>query len=128
VVGLAVFSHWVLDLVVHRPDLPLYGNVHKVGFGLWNYPVIAFALEVGLLLGGMYLYARGTQAVTRRSVYGMALLGLLMMLVQVMVFFGSPPTSDKEVAISALGSYFLFAVMAYWLERKRKPVAMSKEV
>lgn len=38
VIGLAVFSHWVLDFIVHRPDLPLYGNSAKVGLGLWNAP------------------------------------------------------------------------------------------
>src|SRR6185503_11274974 len=40
IVGAAVFSHWILDLLVHRPDLPLYGNAHKVGLGLWNYPAL----------------------------------------------------------------------------------------
>ncbi|MGD8560390.1 MAG: hypothetical protein PVG89_17385 [Gammaproteobacteria bacterium] len=118
-VGIAVFSHWVLDLVVHRPDLPLYDNVHKVGLGLWNFPVIAFALEVLLLMGGMYLYAAKTSSVNRRGMYGMIVFGLLMMAVQVMVFFGSPPTSATEVAVSALISYFLFAGIAWWLERQR---------
>src|SRR6266567_4680453 len=47
-VALAVFSHWVLDLVVHRPDLPLYDNAAKVGLGLWNYPARAFLLEVAI--------------------------------------------------------------------------------
>src|SRR5437879_11558326 len=47
-VALAVFSHWVLDLVVHRPDLPLYDNVAKVGLGRWNYPAPAFLLEVAV--------------------------------------------------------------------------------
>jgi len=51
--ALAVFSHWVLDLVVHRPDLPLYHNARKVGLGLWNYPLTAFALEAALLVGGI---------------------------------------------------------------------------
>jgi hypothetical protein len=119
VVGIAVLSHWLLDLVVHRPDLPLYADAHKVGMGLWDYPVIAFALEVLLLLGGMFLYARKTRPVSRRGFYGMIGFALLMMGVQVMVFFGSPPGSDKEVAVSALVSYFLFAALAYWLERKR---------
>ena len=118
IVGLAVLSHWVLDLVVHRHDLPLYANVHKVGFGLWNYPVSAFALEVLLLAGGMYLYARNTRAITRGGIYGILVFGLLMIGIQLMVFFGAPPTSDSEVAISALISYFLFAAIAFWLERK----------
>src|SRR5258705_11302369 len=51
-VGGAVLSHWVLDFVVHRPDLPLYDNSAKVGLGLWNRPVLAFGLEPALLLGG----------------------------------------------------------------------------
>ena len=48
-VGLAVFSHWVLDLAVHRPDLELWFGGTKVGLGLWNFPVPEEALEIGLL-------------------------------------------------------------------------------
>src|SRR5476649_2749608 len=55
-VGLAVFSHWILDVIVHVPDLPLYGNSAKVGLGLWNAPALAFGLESAVLLGGMWLY------------------------------------------------------------------------
>src|ERR1700732_4362462 len=55
-VGAAVFSHWVLDLLVHRPDLPLYDNSFKVGLGHWNYPMLAFPLEIAVLFSGMYLY------------------------------------------------------------------------
>ena len=123
VVGGAVLSHWLLDLVVHRHDLPLYGDVHKVGLGLWNYPATAFALEILLLAGGMVLYARNTHAKNRRKLYVMILFGLLMIGIQAMVFFGAPPKTDTEVAISALASYFLFAALAFWLERGRVPVA-----
>src|SRR5438094_636336 len=65
IVGAAVLSHWVLDLVVHRPDLPLYDNSLKVGFGLWNHPIAAFALEIAFLFGGMYLYWAATEAISR---------------------------------------------------------------
>lgn len=123
VVGIAVFSHWLLDLVVHRHDLPLYGDVHKVGLGLWNYPATAFALEILLLAGGMFLYAKSTRANSYRNLYGMILFGLVMIGIQAMVFFGAPPETDTEVAISALVSYFLFAALALWLERGRVPVA-----
>src|ERR1700716_4465167 len=57
-VGVAVFSHWVLDFLVHRPDLPLYDNSFKVGLGLWNYPVFAFPLEIAVLFSGMYFYMK----------------------------------------------------------------------
>ncbi len=49
VVGLTVFSHWLLDLLVHRPDLALWPCGERVGFGLWNYPVPEQAVEIGLL-------------------------------------------------------------------------------
>jgi membrane-bound metal-dependent hydrolase YbcI (DUF457 family) len=58
IVAAAVFSHWVLDLIVHRPDLALYDNTLKMGFGLWNYRVPAFILEIALLAGGAMLYLR----------------------------------------------------------------------
>src|SRR6266852_8043526 len=54
-VGAAVFSHWVLDWFVHRPDLPLYDDAFKVGLGLWNYPAFAFVLEVTVLIDGMFI-------------------------------------------------------------------------
>ncbi|MGD2054058.1 MAG: hypothetical protein PVG45_08110 [Gammaproteobacteria bacterium] len=122
VVGIAVFSHWLLDLVVHRHDLPLYSDAHKVGLGLWNFPATAFTLEILLLAGGMVLYAKNTRASSRFNLYGMILFGLLMIGIQAMVFFGSPPETDTEVATSALVSYFLFAALAFWLERGRTPV------
>src|SRR6267142_6892800 len=53
IVGAAVFSHWVLDLIVHRPDLPLYDNTMKIGLGLWNLPIVAFGLEVVFLFIGL---------------------------------------------------------------------------
>src|SRR2546426_4112486 len=119
VVGLAVFSHWVLDFLVHRPDLPLYDNAAKVGLGLWNYPAPAFLLEVAALFGGMFLYLRSTTATTRLGRYGMPVFGVVMLAVQAVVFFGPPPSSDRAAAVTALGSYILFAAVARWLERRR---------
>src|SRR5216684_1791164 len=91
IVGAAVLSHWVLDLVVHRPDLPLYDNSLKVGFGLWNHPIAAFTLEIAFLFGGMYLYWAATEAISRVGRYGTAVFGLVMIAIQAFVFFGPPP-------------------------------------
>lgn len=62
VVGLTVFSHWLLDLLVHRPDLELWPGGDKVGFGLWNFPVPEQALEMGLLAicGAAWVASRKT--------------------------------------------------------------------
>ncbi len=117
VVSAAVFSHWILDLIVHRPDLPLYDNSLKLGFGLWNFPVIALGLEVVLLFSGMYLYLNATKAITGVRRYGMVVFGILMACGQVVVFFGAPPRSDRAAAITALTSYLVFAAGAFWLEK-----------
>jgi len=100
VVAAAVFSHWVLDFLVHRPDLPLYDNTAKVGLGLWNLPGLAFGLEIVLLFGGMWLYFQ--TGATRRL--PAAAFGLIMVAIQAYVFFGPPPVSDKAAAATALAS------------------------
>jgi hypothetical protein len=115
----AIFSHWVLDLVVHRPDLPLYDDAHKVGFGLWNYPAPALALEASLLFGGIFLYLRSSKPVSIIGKFGVPVFGIGLLLVQAMVFFGAPPTSPAAAALTALVSYVVLAGIAYWLEKKR---------
>ncbi len=119
IVGAAVFSHWILDLLVHRPDLPLYDNSHKVGLGLWNYPVLAFVLELALLFGGIWLYLRATEAKDTIGRYGMLIFALVAAAIQAYVFFGPPPVSDTAFAVTALVLYFGFAAIIYWLEGKR---------
>jgi len=120
-VALAVFSHWVLDFFVHRPDLPLYDNTAKVGLGLWNLPVLAFGLEAALLFGGLWLYVR-TGATRSR---GLVLFGLIMLAIQAYVFFGPPPVSDKAAALTALAAYAVFALVIRMLERRDQPVVRS---
>ncbi len=115
VVGFAVLSHWLLDLVVHRPDLPVYDNVVKVGLGLWNLPAAALTLEATLLFGGMWLYF-GLAASPR---WPMAIFGLVMLAIQVYVFFGPPPTSPTAAAWTALAAYALFGAVAARLEQRR---------
>ena len=115
VVGLAVFSHWVLDFIVHRPDLPLYDNSAKVGLGLWNAPALAFGLEAALLLGGMWLYLHGRL----NRALGTLGFGVLMLGIQAYLFFGPPPSSDRTAAGTALIAYAVFAIVIWWLQDRR---------
>jgi hypothetical protein len=112
-VGLAVFSHWVLDFVAHRPDLPLYDDTAKVGLGLWNLPVLAFLVEALLLFGFMWAFLRTH---TRRKT-SMLIFGIIMLIVQAIVFFGPPPDSGPSIAITALVAYGLFTAFVAWWER-----------
>ena len=118
-VGGAVFSHWILDFLVHRPDLSLYDDTMKVGLGLWNYPAIALFLEALFLFGGMIVYLRGTRARNAIGRFGPPVFGILMLAIQGYIFFGPPPTSPGAAAITALVSYAVFAAVSEWLDRQR---------
>jgi hypothetical protein len=119
-VGIAVFSHWVLDFLVHHPDLPLYDDAMKVGLGLWNYPAIALSLEAVLLFGGMILYLRATKPINALGRLGFPIFGVVMLAIQGYIFFGPPPASPSAAAVTALVSYVVFAVIAQWLARQRQ--------
>jgi hypothetical protein len=114
-VGLAVLSHWILDLIVHVQDLPLYDNTAKVGLGLWNQPILAFALEAALLLGAVVVHLRAGH--TRAP--GIIVFGLTMLGIQAYIFFGPPPASPAAAAGTALGAYGLFALVIWFLADRR---------
>jgi len=71
VIAGVVFSHWILDLVVHRPDLPILpgnlGNLPLLGFGLWQYPAISATLELILVIGGTWFYYRAAMQAAEAS-------------------------------------------------------------
>ena len=112
ILAAAVFSHWILDLIVHRPDLALYDSVGKMGFGLWNYRGAAFALEMAVLLcGAAMLY--------RTAAHKVRLAGFVAFLAALQVFgtfFFPPPPSDHAAAITALVLYVVLALTAWWVE------------
>ncbi len=117
-VGFAVFSHWLLDLIVHRPDLAIYDDTLKVGFGLWNYRGIEFVLEIGILLFGTVLYLKRNGAVARKI--GIIIFTAGLVLIQTSnTFVRRPPSSDRAFAITALVFYTVFAATAFLLEKRR---------
>lgn len=113
VVGLCVFSHWLLDLPVHIADLPLWGDVHKVGFGLWDRPVIALVLEAAVLFIGVGLYAKHAQ-----SKIAIWAFGLVMLAIQLTNLVMPPPEDPTQIAIMTLSSYLVFAAAAWFVEKR----------
>ena len=121
VVAFAVFSHWVLDLIVHTPDLPLWSDTSlKLGFGLWNNAIATYVLEATLLLGALWLYLRSTSATSATGKYGMGLFAAFLLLINAANIFG-PLVSDSKAmfAVAVLTAYFVFAALAFWLDKKR---------
>jgi hypothetical protein len=118
--GAVVVSHWMLDLLVHVPDLTIAAASPKLGLGLWNHPLIEMPLEIGLLVAGAVFFARTTR-VTRQSWALPALVAGLFVL-QAVNWFGAPPVKvDASVCSLALFAYLLAAGLAWWVARNRVP-------
>jgi hypothetical protein len=116
-VAAASFSHWVLDLVVHAPDLPLYGDAAKVGFGLWRHVALSLPLELIVLGLGAWLYARMVVFASAKGRYVFGGFVILLVAVQVYANFGPPPSSPEAMAVTALTFYVVLALLAAWVER-----------
>lgn len=126
IAALAVFSHWILDLLVHVPDLPLWGNSLKVGFGLWRHFWISLPLELALLLGGALLYVRYVPARGKGTV-AFWIFVLLLVALQIYNSFGPPPVDVATGAKMALLVYAALALVAAAIEpmRARAPVRVT---
>lgn len=119
VVGILVLSHWVLDLLVHVPDLPLspFASI-KVGLGLWNYKIAELLIELILFAIGIYLYMRNTSAKNKTGKISLWALIILLVVIQLGNTFGAPPPSVKAVAIIGLTQWLLI-FWAYRIDRNR---------
>jgi hypothetical protein len=117
VVGAAVFSHWILDLIAHPRDLAIYDNTWKVGFGLWNYRDPEFALEIALLAGGIILYLT-RNVLSAASKTAVIVFGLALVLVQIGdTYVSRNPLTDKATAMGVWIFYTLFVVVAFLIEK-----------
>jgi hypothetical protein len=117
IVGVAVFSHWILDFIAHPRDLAIYDNRLKVGLGMWNYRDPEFALEIALLTGGIILYlARNVMPPIRKKV--VVGFGIVLLVVQIGdTYVPRTPLTDKATAMGVWIFYTLFVVAAFLLEK-----------
>ena len=120
VMALAVLSHWFTDLIVHTPDLPLVSGEPKFGFGLWNNKALTFAVEAVLLILGLRYYIKRTKAISSIGKYAGIVFVLFLLLINYLNLFVLPANDDiQSLTISALVFYFLFAIIAQYVDRKR---------
>lgn len=119
VVGLCVVSHWFLDLIVHRPDLPLTpGETTKVGFSLWNCPAIEITLEGLIFVLGVYLYLRTTRAKNRAGMYAFWALVAFLVIIHLANILGPPPPSVTAIAWAGQLQWLIIA-WGYWVDHHR---------
>lgn len=116
-VALASFSHWLLDLLMHTPDLPLYDDDStKVGLGLWEHAAVALPVELLVLALGAWLYTRSATFTTRGTRLVWGFVGLMAIL-QLASHYGPSPDSPTAFAATALTLYVALAALAGWVER-----------
>ena len=119
----AVFSHFILDVTVHTPDLPVgFGpGSPKIGLGLWNHRAATIAAELAVLLAGARIYLRATRPSTRAAMVATAVFGIALIAATVATPFMPNPSGPAAFAVQALVFYAALALAAGYVDRRRKP-------
>ncbi|MCF0069983.1 hypothetical protein LZD49_05840 [Dyadobacter sp. CY261] len=121
IVGLAVLSHWFLDLVVHIPDLPLtISGDTKLGFGMWNSLPMTVLTESILFIAGVWIYVKNTRAINAKGKWGLFALIVFFIIAELFNTFGPPPENSIP---ALLGSFVVLQAivlgLAYVTDRNR---------
>jgi hypothetical protein len=120
IVGLVVLSHWFLDLIMHRPDLPLLpGGGQRFGLGLWNSIAGTLLLEVVLFAAALAYYLTRSKAADKAGSWGLWLLVAFLLVSYFGAAFGPPPPSVEAIAWAGIAGGVLFGAWGYWLDRHR---------
>lgn len=119
VIAIAVVSHWVLDYVTHRPDLPLWPGGPKVGLDLWNSISGTIEIEGLIFAGGIAIYHHATKAIDAQGKWAFVALIVVMTALWVSGPFAPPPPNPTAVAIAAVVLVILLPLWANWIERHR---------
>lgn len=117
-----VFSHYVLDVITHRPDMPItITGTTKLGLGLWNFPGTTLAVESTMFIIGTAIYSSVTRATDRAGHIGFYLLIVVLVAIYFAALYGPPPPSTAAIA-GAGHLTWLFVLWAYWVDRHRATI------
>jgi membrane-bound metal-dependent hydrolase YbcI (DUF457 family) len=119
VIGLSVVSHWVLDFVTHRPDMPLYPGSAKFGLGLWNSIPATLAIEGLMYIAGVAIYLRATRARNRIGRWGFVGLAAVLVVIYLAAAFGPPPPSVEAIWMTGIIGAAVLTLWAWWVDRHR---------
>jgi hypothetical protein len=119
ILAVLVLSHWILDLITHRPDLPLtWADNFKVGFGLWNSVILTVILEAGIFIAGVWLYLKISKAKNKSGTISLWSLIIFLLIIYLANLFGPPPPSEQPIAYLGFAQWLLVA-WGYWIDRNR---------
>jgi hypothetical protein len=120
VVALLVVSHWVLDVVTHVPDLPLYPGGPRVGLGLWHSVAGTVSVEAVMFVVGAWAYLGATRARDAGGRYGIWALLVVLALCYAASLWAPPPPSLRALAVGGIVFGWLFVGWAAWVDRHRE--------
>lgn len=126
IVGLLVVSHWFLDWITHRPDLPLYPGGAKHGLGLWNSVPGTMAIELTLFAAGVWIYAASTRARDAVGRWGFVSFVVLLLVIYAGNILGGPPPSVTALWIVAALGGAIFTAWSVWFDRHRDSETQSR--
>ncbi len=119
--GVLVLSHWILDFIMHRPDLPLSPwTAEKFGLGLWNNKMATLVIEVIMFIGGAILYLKATSPRNNAGRFAFWSFIAFMLAIYFFTAFGHPPDSVDSIAIMGI-SQVLLILWGYWIDANRTP-------
>lgn len=122
ILALCVVSHWFLDYIVHRPDLPLYpGDSPRVGLAVWNFPILSLLIEGAIFLTGVIMYVKKTSATNGIGRIGLWILVGLLGLIHVGNIFGPPPPNVATI-MWAGQLQWIFVLLAFWIDHNRRVI------
>jgi hypothetical protein len=123
--GILVFSHWLLDLLTHRPDLQLSPwSEYKVGLGLWNSFTGTVLVEGLIFTVGVFIFYKVSRLQSKSKQILFWSLVIFLTVIYVMNLFGPPPPSEEPIAVVGLSQWLLIA-WAYWIDRAPKQSHLS---
>ena len=118
-IWIGVVSHWILDWITHRADLPLYPGGPKAGLGLWNSIAGTMIVELLLFAVGIWMYVGTTRARDRIGRYGFLGFVAVLLLIDISDRFSAPPTQVTAVAWSCIVAFVILIPWAWWFDRHR---------
>ncbi len=120
--GVLVLSHWFLDLLVHRPDLPILpGSEIKAGLGIWNSVWLTVTLEVVVFAAGIFFYLKATKAKNKKGNFGLWSFIFFLLIIYTLNMFSAPPDSAQAIGLVGL-SQWLLVLWGYWIDKNRTTV------
>lgn len=119
IMGALVLSHWFLDLLVHKPDLPLTtNNDYLVGFGIWNSLVLTLIVEFLIFVTGAYLYLRYTTQKNKKGIFLIWSLLIFLIIIYLFNVFGPPPPETESIGYVGLAQWLIVG-WGYWIDKNR---------